>query len=317
MAGKLLIAVGLSLAALALAVAWLAARHEARAKASHPPQGQILDIGGHRVHALVMGSGPDLVLIHGASGNLRDMTFSLAPRLAERYRVIAIDRPGLGYTDRINRSGASIAQQAELLMQTARHLGAERPIVLGHSYGGAVALAWAAYYPEDLSALVAVSSPSMSWTTALDPLYRVTSSWLGGALAVPLITAFVPDSRVDEAVESIFAPQPVPEGYAAHVGTGLTLRRVSLRANADQRASLLDEIIALQPFYAQIAVPTELVHGSADTTVGLSIHSEKLVDRIPGAVLTRLPGIGHMPHHVAEDAVVAAIDRAAARAGLR
>lgn len=317
MAGKLLIAVGLSLAALALAVAWLAARHEARAEASHPPQGQILDIGGHRVHALVMGSGPDLVLIHGASGNLRDMTFSLAPRLAERYRVIAIDRPGLGYTDRINRSGASIAQQAELLMQTARHLGAERPIVLGHSYGGAVALAWAAYYPEDLSALIAVSSPSMSWTTALDPLYRVTSSWLGGALAVPLITAFVPDSRVDEAVESIFAPQPVPEGYAAHVGTGLTLRRVSLRANADQRASLLDEIIALQPFYAQIAVPTELVHGSADTTVGLSIHSEKLVDRIPGAVLTRLPGIGHMPHHVAEDAVVAAIDRAAARAGLR
>ena len=317
MAGKLLLAVGLSLAALALAVAWLAARHEARAEASHPPQGQILDIGGHRVHALVMGRGPDLVLIHGASGNLRDMTFSLAPRLAERYRVIAIDRPGLGYTDRINRRGASIAQQAELLMKTTRQLGAERPIVLGHSYGGAVALAWAAYYPEDLSALVAVSSPSMPWTAPLDPLYRVTSSWLGSALAVPLITAFVPDSRVDEAVESIFAPQPVPEGYAAHVGTGLTLRRVSLRANADQRASLLDEIIALQPYYARITVPTELVHGSADTTVGLSIHSEILVDRIPGATLTRLPGIGHMPHHVAEDAVVAAIDRAAARAGLR
>ncbi len=134
---------------------------------------------------------------------------------------------------------------------------------------------------------------------------------------MPLITAFVPDSRVDEAVESIFAPQPVPEGYAAHVGAGLTLRRVSLRANADQRASLLDEIIALQPVYAQIAVPTEIVHGSADTTVGLSIHSEILVDQIPGATLTRLPGIGHMPHHVAEDAVVAAIDRAAARAGLR
>ncbi len=175
MAGKLLLAVGLSLAALALAVAWLAARHEARAETSHPPQGQILDIGGHRVHALVMGSGPDLVLIHGASGNLRDITFSLAPRLAERYRVIVIDRPGLGYTDRINRSGASIAQQAELLMQTARHLGAERPIVLGHTYGGAVALAWAAYYPEDLSALVAV-------VVALDALDNGARSALPGHL---------------------------------------------------------------------------------------------------------------------------------------
>ena len=93
---RVVVAVLVTLAAFAVLVAWRAARHEARAEASHPPIGQFVQVGETRVHATVMGDGPDLVLIHGASGNLRDMTFSLAPRLAEHYRVITLDRPGLG-----------------------------------------------------------------------------------------------------------------------------------------------------------------------------------------------------------------------------
>ena len=55
-------------------VQWRAARHEAAARAAHPPSGEILTIDGIAVHARVMGQGPDLVLIHGASGNLNDFT---------------------------------------------------------------------------------------------------------------------------------------------------------------------------------------------------------------------------------------------------
>jgi pimeloyl-ACP methyl ester carboxylesterase len=309
----LLVALGLFSAL----VSFRAARHEDRAEAAYPPEGQLLTIDGVQVHGVVMGTGPDLVLIHGASGNTRDMTFSLAPKLAERYRVFVFDRPGLGYTDRINTTGATIVQQADLLSRAAAELGAKRPIVMGQSYGGAVALAWAVHYPDRVSALVPVASPSLPWTTPLDPFYRVTSSWLGSKLAVPMITAFVPDSRIDQTLQSIFAPQAVPDGYGAYVGVGLTLRRKTLRANADQRANILEEITALAPRYPEITLPVELVHGTADTTVGTTIHSDKLVDIIPGATLDRLDGIGHMPHHVAQDAVIAAIDRAAARAGLR
>ncbi|MCR9126415.1 MAG: alpha/beta hydrolase [Rhodobacteraceae bacterium] len=301
----------------ALGVHLRASHREAQAERAYPPEGRVLDIDGTAVHAVVMGSGPDLVLIHGASGNTRDMTFSLAPRLAETYRVIVLDRPGLGYTDRLNRDGTSLVAQARLLKRAAQHLGAERPIVMGQSYGGAVALAWAAHHPSDLAALVPVSAVSNTWTTPLDPFYRVTSSWWGKLLVVPAITAFVTEARIESAITSVFPPQSPPAGYADHVGAPLTLRRVSMRANADQRANLLAEITALHRLYGQISVPTEIVHGTADTTVGLSIHSAKLVDQIEGAVLTPLEGIGHMPHHVAEDDVVAAIDRAAARAGLR
>ena len=92
------------------------------------------------------------------------------------------------------------------------------------------------------STVVPVAAPSLPWSTPLDPFYRVTSSRLGSAFAVPMITAFVPDSRIGETLKSIFAPQAVPEGYGDYVGAGLTLRRKSLRANADQRANLLDEL---------------------------------------------------------------------------
>jgi pimeloyl-ACP methyl ester carboxylesterase len=53
-----------------------------------------------------------------------------------------------------------------------------------------------------------------------------------------------------------------------------------------------------------------MVHGDADTTVGLDIHSKPLEERLPHANLTVLPGIGHMPHHVREGEVVAAVKRA-------
>ncbi len=313
---KALIYIAFVLTVFAAVVQITASIREAQAVRDFPPEGQLLTVNGVQVHAVVMGTGPDLVLIHGASGNTRDMTFSLAPRLAERYRVIVFDRPGLGYTQRLNSTGATLLEQATLLRAAARQLGAKRPVVMGQSYGGAVALAWAAHYPDDVAALIPVAAASNPWDTPLGTFYRITSSRFGQAVVVPLITAFVPKSVVETAVDAVFDPQNAPHGYADHVGAVLTLRRVSLRANADQRANILSEIKILLPFYKNITAPTEIVHGTADTTVGLQIHSAKLVDQIDGATLTPLPGIGHMSHHVAQDAVVAAIDRAALRAGL-
>lgn len=316
------LAVKIALACLiSVALFWAYAQHrarlhEARAEAAFPPQGQFVQVNGHRVHALTMGAGPDLVLIHGASGNIRDMTHSLAPRLAKRYRVTVFDRPGLGYTDRINTTGATIRQQAELLSAAARQIGVEAPIVMGHSYGGAVALAWAVHDPQYIAALVPLSSPSHPWTSPLSTYYKALSHPILGPLIIPFLTAFVHDDRVKREVASIFEPNAVPDGYINHIGAGLTLRCDTLRANALQRANLLAEIQALHPLYDRIQVPVEIVHGTSDTIVGLSIHADPLQASVPTADLTRLTGIGHMPHHVTQDAVVAAIDQAAHRAGL-
>lgn len=288
---------------------------EAAALASHPPTGQFLSVDGLQVHLQVAGTGPDLVMIHGANGNLREFTFALMERLSDRYRVIALDRPGLGYSDPLPDHDASVAGQAHILRQAVAQIGVENPVVLGQSYGGTVALAWALQAPP--AALVLVSSPSLPWPGELDIWYRVTASTVGRATLLPLASALVTHGFVRRAVEGVFAPQPAPEGYADHLGIDLILRKGSMATNAAQINALRPQVEAMQDDYARLTLPVELVHGDADTIVPLDIHSRPLTEILPNAHLTVLEGVGHMPHHTHPDAVIAAIDRAAARAGLR
>ncbi|WP_370228956.1 alpha/beta fold hydrolase [Cognatishimia sp.] len=314
---RILLIFALLIAAFVAVTLWRAARNEAASELHAPPLGQIVEVDGHQIHALVKGTGPDLVLIHGSSGNLRDFTFSLVDQLSDRYRVIVFDRPGLGYSDPVNPKGASIFEQAAVLQKAAAQLGAEKPIVLGQSYGGSVALAWAVDHPDALSALVTLAAPGKPWDSALPRLYVLNSHPLWGRLLPPVISAWISPQRVAREVEAVFTPQAAPEGYAEHFGTGLTLRRKSLRANALQRAHLLSEIDILSPRLAEISVPMQILHGDVDTTVSLDIHARPMATEISTAELSILPGIGHMPHHVAQSDVLAAIDRAATRAALR
>ena len=315
--GKIILYILIALAVFAAVTLWRANAREAQSEERYPPEGQFVDVDGHKVHAVVRGSGPDLVLIHGASGSTRDYTFSLVAKLEKDYRVFVLDRPGLGYTPRVNVAGESLDEQAALLSAASIKLGANKPIVLGQSFGGAVSLAWAVNHPKHVSALVLLAAPSNLWSTPVDPLYRVTATGWGATLIVPLLTAWVPNSYVANALAEVFEPQAEPSGYADYFGPGITLRRKTMVANARQRVRLLRDIKAMIPKYSAIQVPTELLHGDADTIVGLKIHSELLVNQIESANLTVLSGGGHMPQHVSQPEVIAAIARAAAYAGLR
>lgn len=317
---KLALSLALLLLLAAGATWWRAAAREADARRAQPPEGRFAVIEGVRIHMVVAGpedgSVPDLVLIHGASGSGRDFTFDLVQRLAGRYRVIVPDRPGFGWSGEAPGK-ESLADQARLLAGAAAVVGADRPIVLGHSYGGAVALAWGVTMPDRAAALVPVSAPSYAWEGGLPTFYRITSSRLGQALAVPLIAAWVPEGMIERAVASVFEPQEEPPGYADWFGPRLSASRTTLRVNARERAALKPQLAAMEPLYPALPMPVELVHGMADTTVGVSIHSARLAQAAPQARLKMLPGVGHMAHHAAPDEVIAAIDRAAARAGLR
>lgn len=123
-----------------------------QAEQAFPPIGEFVTVqGGAKVHYIQAGSGPDVVLIHGAGGNLRDFKFDLFDKLTDHYRVTAFDRPGLGYTDRypgldtseLATNGESPLQQATMLREAAMQLGVRNPIVVGHSMGGIVAYEWA------------------------------------------------------------------------------------------------------------------------------------------------------------------------------
>ncbi|KEJ88394.1 alpha/beta fold hydrolase [Sulfitobacter donghicola] len=312
------------LLAFVLALHGCARSRETTANATYPPQGRVVDVDGTPVHVLIAGTGPDLVLLHGASGNVRDWTMDFVDRVSDRYRVIMFDRPGLGWTGRLaGKSGAwnaraeSPAEQAALLQKAAAIVGIEQPVVVGHSFGGAVALAWALGQPEETGALVLLGAVSNPWPGSLGWPYTLGGTALGGALLVPAISAFVPKSYVNASVEAIFAPQKAPQGYAEMIGADLVLRRESLRANCQQVNSLRPHIVKMSKRYETLNLPVEILHGDADTIVPLTVHAKPLAEQITNAQLTTLRGIGHMPHHSAPDAVEDAIDRATQRAGLR
>lgn len=305
------LATSILIAALGLAgvTHWRASAREAAAEAAFPPSGSFVTVDGKRLHYEMKGQGPDLVMIHGASGSLRDLTFGLRDRLADRFRVTVVDRPGLGHSDALDET--SLLAQARVIKAGVAQLGVTDPVILGQSYGGAVALAWA--LDGGPKALVLVGSPSMPWPGKLDPWYRLTATWPGRHLAIPLVSAFVPQSYVASATASVFAPDPVPPGYEDHLGAPLTLRRETLAANTRQINALRAELVTMEPRYPSLVLPVELIHGSVDTIVPLHIHSQPLSQLMPNATLTVLPGAGHMPHHAQADLVIQAILRAALR----
>lgn len=294
-----------------------ATAREAAAEAAYPPTGQIIEVEGKRIHAHVQGSGPDLVLIHGASGNTRDFTFALADRLAQDYRVIAFDRPGLGWSDSLGAEGISPMMQAALLQKAADKLGVRRPIVLGHSYGGAVAMAWGLTDTPDVAALVVLSGATMPWPGGLGAYYAVTGNRVGAATVIPAITAFATERQAEGAVDAIFLPDAPPAGYAEYVGVGLTMRRATLRDNAFQVTNLRPHVVRMSESYARLTLPVEILHGTADTVVPADIHALPLSRLLPEGNLVLIEGAGHMPHHTHPDDVIAAVNRAARRAGLR
>ncbi len=288
---------------------WRAGRNEARAERRSPPGGRILAVNGRALHFQVMGEGPPIVLIHGASGNLRDMTFRLAPALADDFTVIAVDRPGFGHSDALPGRGAGLREQVVALRALMRRLGHDRVFLLGQSYGGAVALKWALEYPETVAGLLLVSAPSNPWEDGLDPLYRLNANPVTGPLLRLWVSAFPPDRLVQASIRSVYAPEPVPPGYPEYLGIGLTLRRTTQRVNAAQVAALKEQIRAMVPHYAEIGIPVEAVHGMRDQIVPAAIHTERLAHQIRGIGLTFLDGVGHMPHNTHTDKVVAAAHR--------
>ncbi len=286
-----------------------------QAKREAAPVGQFLQVDGKAVHVLVQGSGPDLVLIHGANGNLRDFLPQLIGPLSRSYRVIAVDRPGLGWSDSLGTAGPSVAAQAAHLRKAVAQLGVTRPIVLGHSYGGAVALAWALQEPP--AALVLVAAVSQPWPGTLDPWYRANETAVARAILPRLAAAYVPQSYAVASLDGVFAPSPPPKGYADQIGMSLILRASSLRENLAQVNALRPQTVEMQPRYSSLDLPVDLIHGDADTIVPLDVHSRPLSQMIPKAQLTVLAGAGHMPHHTHVPQILAAIDRAARKAGLR
>ena len=124
----------------------------------HPPAGQFVTVDGVRLHYIEKGEGPPVVLLHGNVVTAENFdTSGMLDLVAKRHRVIAFDRPGFGYSERPHGSAWSAGTEAELIRDAFAVLGVNRPIVLGHSWGAAVALALGLNHPDAVRGLVLLS----------------------------------------------------------------------------------------------------------------------------------------------------------------
>lgn len=283
--------------------------------ADYPPLGRIYDIAGAKVHATDQGAGgPPVILLHGASGNVRDWTFSITDQLARKRRVIAMDRPGFGYSTREGRNAWRPSAQAAQLCAAARAMGAEKPIIVGHSWGAAVALAWALDAPEEVSGVVTASGAMMPW----GGLASALSSLGVGSLAVGWynrrMTRTAEEGGIESFIARAFRPQRPPEGYVDYVGAPLALQETTLKANGDDLANTHNAVAELAPRYGSLRVPVEVMHGDADWLLGFDQHATGIAQSAPTARVTRLAGVGHMAHHARTDVLDGLIDRVASSA---
>ncbi|HZP78601.1 MAG TPA: alpha/beta hydrolase [Pseudolabrys sp.] len=283
----------------------------------HPPRGRFVDTASGRLHVLDLDpldpAGAErtpLVLLHGAGANLEDLRLALGERLRRRFRVILVDRPGSGWSDRTEQY-ASPTQQAAVLREALARMGIERAILVGHSWGGALAAAYALAFPRHVAGLALLAPVTHPWEDRrVDHYSLATIPAFGLALAYTLVIP-VGALILNRMVTSIFSPSPVPAGFISRAAIPLALRPGNFLVNAHNIAALTTCLADTAPRYREIAVPTVVITGDRDRVLPPSWHSHAIAKAVPGAKLIVLKNTGHMPHHAAPERIVAAIEEIA------
>ncbi len=147
--GIVVVLVVFVLASLVLFTAWTARQAEKKL----PPRGRFIEVDGARIHYLDEGTGPTLLLVHGLAGQMHKFTHSLLGKLTRDFRVVVLDRPGSGYSTRPRQASATMSAQARMISRFCQELKLGRPLIVGHSLGGAIALALALDHPEQVAGL--------------------------------------------------------------------------------------------------------------------------------------------------------------------
>lgn len=309
-------AAAFGLAALAVAMGGLAAWNRAlvsKAEAAFPPHGQFRTIDGVRLHFVDAGQGRPLVLLHGANGSLHDFTATILPQLAERYRVVAVDRPGHGWSERPAGRPMGPGEQMRLVRGLVRELGLERPLLVAFSWSGALALAYALEHGGEIAGLVLLAGVAYDWGTPVDVKWRIPAWPVVGPLIVEAASLALGGLVLEQAVRASFAPDEPPPAFARGA-IALALRPASFRANAEDVRSLQPFLRAQAPRYRELRPPLVILHGDRDSVVSLDVHSRRLHQEVAGSELIVLPGAGHLLPYAHPEKVLDAIERALRRA---
>ncbi|MGX5842790.1 alpha/beta fold hydrolase [Mesorhizobium sp. ArgA1] len=298
-------------ACLVAATLWIAVKAERLV----PANGRFVEIDGNRIHYVDEGEGRPIVFVHGLGAQLHHFRHTLFGRFGPGYRLIALDRPGSGHSVRPRGASGRLPEQAEIIRRFIETLGLERPLVVGHSLGGAVALTMAVDHPDAISG-IALLAPLTHLEAGVrekagllyirSPLWRWIMAY---TVAIPTSLRYAQPT-----MECIFAPQPVPADYMVDGGGWLGLRPSHFHATSTDFVALEEDLGRIERLYGEIAIPAGIFFGTVDRVIDVRTHGEPMKDRIEGLDFEAVDGLGHMPQFVEPDRVIAFIKRIAERA---
>jgi pimeloyl-ACP methyl ester carboxylesterase len=232
-----------------------------------------------------LGAGPAVVMVHGTPWS--SWTWRrIAPRLAERFTVYVFDLLGFGLSEKRPGQDVSLAAHGTRLAALLDYWALDRPAVIAHDIGGAIALRAHLVHQRPVAALALIDVVALApWGS---PFYRLVREHpavfeqLPAAIHQGVLRAYVGTAQprpLDRAVEdALIAPWLGPAGQSAFY---------QQIAQGDQRHT--DEI---EPLYARIIAPTLVIWGDADPWIPAARGAE-LAQRIPAARLELLPA-GHL-----------------------
>ena len=265
-----------------------------KAEAAVPADGRFLDVDGARLHYVDRGTGPAIVLVHGLGGQLRNFSYALLDLLTPHHRVILIDRPRSGYSTAAAGTEPGVVAQAAIIARAIEKLGLEKPLLVGHSLGGAISLALALDHPHTVRALALIAPLTQ-------PLEKVPAAFRGLQARTKLtrtITARVLGVPLGQltspaVVKQVFAPEPVPADFGTRGGGALALRPGNIDAASFEISSANAEMTKIARRYHELKLPVSILFGREDHVLDHHLNGVVTTEHIKQATLDLIDG-GHM-----------------------
>jgi len=279
-----------------------------------PPPGKFVTVDGNRIHYVERGQGLPILFIHGLGGT----QFHFKPLFAgleKDFRLIAVDRPGSGYSTRRGLTPANPKDQADFVARFIDQLQLDRPLLVGHSLGGAVALASALDHPDKISGLALISPltrPGEAPPAEFNDLDIASPFWrrvIANTIGLPRSIKLAPKT-----LEFVFGPQQPPADYAVAGGAMSVLQPSHFFASSTDFRASGEGLRKQQQRYGELTMPMGIIYGTADRVLDWQAQGKAMAETAAGIDFEALEGVGHMPQYAEPGRVEAFIRRVAGRA---
>ena len=263
-------------------------------KRSIPKFGKITTLKDAEIHWYETGHGRPIIMLHGLAGNLRNFTYALTDKLNQDFRVISIDRAGCGWSKRSRPESATLHEQARIISEFIKKEKIEKPLIVGHSLGGAIALTLALEHKDKISGL-ALICPVTQMIDDIPDIFRflnISNKWFRVFLAYTLSSLIGILTR-EKSFKTAFSPEPVCNNFAIKGGGDFALSSNSFIKTSEDLTFAISSAPSVVGRENELKLPIGVLFGEDDEILDAKLHGERFSE-LTGAELMILPNKGHM-----------------------